>query len=242
MTASAGIGPTTVDNESCVVLVPVAATVHPECERGLRDLERDGYTVRRVYGHSAIDSARCQIATDALRDGFEELMWIDADVAFDAADVGRLRSHDRPFVCAIYPKKGVREVSCHVVPGTDRLVFGEEGGLAPILYAAAGFLLTRRQVYVDIKKTLALPTCNTRFGHPLDPYFQPMTVLDGDGHWYLAEDFAFSERARRAGHEVLADTTIRLRHMGDYGYRWEDAGSELGRYATYTLNLTKGSR
>jgi hypothetical protein len=65
-----------------------------------------------------------------------------------------------------------------------------------------------------------------------------MVVPDGPGqHWYLAEDYAFFERARRAGHRIMADTTIRLRHIGRYGYSWEDAGLEAPRYARFDLRL-----
>jgi hypothetical protein len=41
-----------------------------------------------------------------------------------------------------------------------------------------------------------------------------------------------------AGYDIVADTTLRLTRIGEYGYRWEVAGGELSRYATYTLNLT----
>jgi hypothetical protein len=34
---------------------------------------------------------------------------------------------------------------------------------------------------------------------------------------YLTEDYA-SERARRCGYRLVADTTIRLQHIGAYGY------------------------
>jgi len=220
------------------VLVPVGASIEHDCERGLRSLEQRGYAVRRAYGYAAIDQARSQMATDALREGFEELMWIDSDVAFDPDDVDKLRRHNLPIVCAIYPKKGIRALSCEVVPGTQFVVFGEQGGLMKVFYAATGFLLTRRQVYDDVQQKLGLPVCNKRFRKAIVPYFLPFIVPDGaHGHRYLAEDFAFSERAKRAGYEIFADTSIRLNHVGRYGYSFEDAGSVLQRFATYQLNL-----
>jgi hypothetical protein len=226
------------DNSKCVVLVPVGTSIEHDCERGLRRLEERGYTVRRVPGYTAIDQARNQISSDALEDGFDELMWIDSDIGFDPDDVDKLRKHNLPIVCGIYPKKGQRELSCHVVPGTTSLVFGKQGGLIRLTYAATGFLLTKRQVYKDIQEKLVLPVCNQRFGKTMVPYFLPLVVPDGKhGHWCLAEDFAFSERAKRAGYEVMADTSIRLLHIGRYSYSFEDAGSVLTRYGTYNLNL-----
>ena len=225
-------------NNRCVVLVPYRDFIERRCELALQDLEREGYVVRRVPGSAQIDSTRSRLATQALHDGFDELMWIDSDIVFTTADVARLRGHELPVVCGICPKKGTRAVACHVLPGTTELVFGKRGGLQPVRYAGTGFLLTRAHVYHDIAEKVGLPVCNERFGEPLVPYFIPMTIPDGEGHWYLADDFAFSERARQAGYDIMADTTIRLTHVGAYDYQWEDTGVTMSRYGTFTLRLT----
>jgi predicted O-methyltransferase YrrM len=222
----------------CVVLVPVGGPVDPGCEEGLRALEGRGYPVRRVLGYSAIDAARCQMATDALADGFDELMWIDADVVFDPADVDKLRGHGCPFTCGLYPKKGPRQFACGFLPGTAAVRFGRHGGLTDITYCGFGFTHTRREVYDAVRTRLGLEECNRGFRHPLVPYFAPMVGADGRGEpWYLHEDFAFCERARRCGFVVRADTTIRLWHVGSYRYGWEDAGRDVVRYADYTFHL-----
>lgn len=222
---------------NCVVLVLYTQRVESACETGLQELERRGYPVRRVAGYVNIDIAWSQTASDALRDGFEELMWIDADVGFHAEDVDRLREHGLPFVCGVYVKKGVRALSCHVIPGTKEIVFGEQGGLVELKYAATGFLLTHRKVYEEIQEKLALPTCNEQFGRAMTPYFMPLIGEDRGEPWYLAEDFAFCERARQCGYQIWADTTIRLWHYGAYAYSWEDAGQNSKRYRTYRFAL-----
>jgi hypothetical protein len=244
----------------CVVLVPVGNYMEPDCEAGLAKLESRGYSVRRVYGYANIDQGRSQMASDALADGFHELMWIDSDVAFDPDDVDRMRSHGRPIVCGIYPKKGQRALACNLLPDTPRVTFGAGGGLLEIEYAATGFLLTRKEVYADVARACELPACNTRFGRPLTPYFLPMIIQDrhpsssaskaGDtaderpteptGHWYLGDDYAFCERCRRAGHRIYADTTIRLFHVGRYRYSWEDAGTSLSRYDRFDFHVGGG--
>jgi hypothetical protein len=220
---------------SLVVLVPVATTVEPECEASLHRLRAQGAKVRVFRGASAIDQIRSMMAHDALREGFTKLMWIDADIAFDPPDVDRLVAHDKPIACGLYPKKGGRALASHVLPGTKELVFGRDGGLVEILYAAAGFTLVDASVYATMREKLALPTCNEQFGAPFVPYYQPMVKEMPDGPWYLAEDYAFSERARQVGFPVFADTTIRLRHIGRYAYQWEDAGAELNRHASFRL-------
>jgi hypothetical protein len=203
----------------------------------LRQLESRGYPVRRLYGYSQIDRARNRLATDAVADGFEELMWIDSDMAFLPESVDRLRSHDLPLVCGLYPTKIERRLTSLVLPDTKQIIFGQQGGLVEIRYAATGFLYTRRQVYLDVQQKEGLPVCNQRQGQPTVPFFMPMIVPDGEGHFYLAEDFAFCERVRRCGYRIFADTTIRLEHIGIYGYSWEDLAVSVPRYASYRVEF-----
>jgi hypothetical protein len=229
--------PAPTDRSKCVVLVPLSGSIDLPCETSLRQLEALGYPVWRVPGFSAVDVARNRLASDALASGYEETFWIDSDIFFQVDDVERLRSHALPIVCGIYPKKACRALACHVLPGTEQIVFGKKGGLFELLYCGAGFLLVRRQVYLDIQQKLELPECDARFGPPMVPYFQPLVRSDGDGHWYLGEDYAFCERARRCGYAIWADTTIRLGHVGNYPYSWEDAGDDPRRYDTYRYRL-----
>jgi hypothetical protein len=94
------------DPRRCVVLVPYFEAIHPDCEAALRELEGRGYTVRRVGGYSQIDVARNQMASDALRDGFDETLWIDADIVFQPDSVERLRMHPHGVVGGLYARKG----------------------------------------------------------------------------------------------------------------------------------------
>lgn len=226
------------DPSRCVVLVPVAHHIESGCEEALRALERRGYRVWRRFGSSAIDQARSQLATDALAEGFDELMWIDSDIGFSPDAVDMLRQHDLPLVSGVYAKKNSRAIACYKLPESESFVFGEGGGLTELHYAATGFLHTRREVYEKIADNEQLPVCNLRFDRPIVPYFLPMLLPEDDGnHWYLGEDFAFCERARRSGFAVYADTRIRLEHFGTYGFTWEDAGSDRQRYATYNYRF-----
>jgi len=225
------------DPRRCVILVPFASYITPPCERALVELERRGYPVRRVGGYAAIDQGRNQMATDALLDGYEETMWIDGDIDFHPDAVDRLRSHGLPMVCGAYPQKGRRALGCHMPPGVREITFGREGGLVEILYAGAGFLLVRREVYLAVQQRLRLPMCNERFRKPMAPFFHPMLHPCDDGHWYLAEDYAFCERARQCGYRIMADTTIRLWHLGTHAYGWEDAGMDRERFESFSLNF-----
>lgn len=225
-----------------VVLVPAYSAIDPTCERGLRALEARGFVVRRSFGNAAIDAARSQLASTALEDGFDVLVWIDSDIRFDPDDVERLCAHDVPFVAGIYPKKGRRELACHVLPGTTELTFGTSGGLVELRYVGFGFVVTRRGLYETMRASAALdlPVCNAQFGRPLVPYFLPAVMETDAGCWYLGEDYAFCERARAVGVRILADTRIRLGHVGPHAFGWEEAGAPERRYADYRYELTPG--
>ncbi len=224
----------------CVILVPVGGGIDPGCDDALRELERRGHRVWRVRGYSAVDAARNQMATDALAQGFAELMWIDSDVVFDPDDISRLRAHGLPFTCGLYSKKGPRQFACEFLPGTPAIRFGQSGGPVEIRFCGFGFTHTRKEVYQTIHTRLKLPICNRRFGSLLVPYFEPLVVNDPRGPWSLSEDYAFCQRARECGFKVFADTRIRLWHVGPYRYGWEDAGSTKERFVDYTFHLPGG--
>jgi len=228
-----------------VILVPYLTHVEPACERGLRELERRGLEVRRYPSTAAVDRTRCEVATAALGDKFDELIWIDSDIAFEADDVDRLRGHDLPIVGGVYAKKGAPAFALHFEPGTRTLQIGEGGGPLRVRYVGLGFVCTQRRVYDDMQRLFSLPFCNTRFGAPAVPYFLPMVVADPElpgGYWYLGEDYAFCERARQAGHAVIVDTTIRLGHVGTYHYGWEDAVQQVPRVTGLTIELPPDQR
>jgi hypothetical protein len=238
-----------VANGKRVALLPVADHVEPECERALIELAKTGWDVRRMAGNSAIDLARSMMATEVLDQGYEDILWVDADIAFTVDSVEKLRGHKLPIACGLYAKKGQRELAAYLLPETKEVVFGEAGGLLEVRYVGAGFVLTRREVYEDIRDKLEIKRVNTRWGAGFYPFFQPLVIEDPAKEgalWYLGEDFAFCERARRAGHTIFADTTVRLLHIGRYGFGWEDAGASHGpgaqRYATYKMSFGEKSK
>jgi hypothetical protein len=103
------------------------------------------------------------------------------------------------------------------------------------LYSGTGFLHIRREVYEAVQKRFALPVCNKQFNRPMIPFFLPMVHIAPAGPWYLSEDYAFCERARHCGYKVMADSSIRLWHIGKYHYGWEDAGLERERYDSFRM-------
>ena len=222
-----------------VVLVPYLNVIEPECEESLRKLEAEGVRVVRSGGSSAIDVARNRLASQALHDGAESLLFIDSDIGFDPVDALRLLARPEPVVSGVYAKKGHREFASIFADGLDEVVFGAHAfGLYPLKYAATGFLRIKASVLRRMIEELKLPQCNTHWGKGEWPFFQPEVVPQGEGRQhYLGEDWAFSHRLARIGVTPMADISIRLWHYGRYGYGWEDVGIGSKRFATYTHHL-----
>jgi predicted O-methyltransferase YrrM len=224
-----------------VVLVPHMNGIEWECDQALQKLEQAGVRVVRRPGCSAIDVARNEMLSDALHDGAEAMLFIDSDVGFDPADALRLLARPEPVVTGVYAKKGRREFASEFAGGTKEVLFGPDvPGPYPLRYAATGFLRVRAGVLRRMIADLRLPLCNTHWGRGVWPFFMPLIVPHGLGKvHYLGEDWSFSYRLAQLGVTPLADTSIRLWHWGRYGYSWEDAGSNVNRYRTYSYQLAQ---
>jgi hypothetical protein len=208
------------DPKKCIILVPTHSTIDPQCDAGLRELERRSYPVQRLFGMSGIDKIRSRLASVALASGFDEIMWIDSDIGFNPSDVDKLRDHGLPLCCGLYVKKGGQDVTFQLLPGDKSLVMGK--GLREVFHAGFGFMYTCREVYESIKCRCNLPDCDTAQGQPVTPYFVPELVNDPSGWQYLSEDVAFCHRARGSGYKIMADTTIFLSHIGRHPFTWKD--------------------
>ena len=222
-----------------VVLVPHLSGIDWECEQGLRALEQGGVRVVRRGGSSAIDAARNELASNALHDGFEAILFIDADIGFDPADAFRILARPEPVLCGIYAKKGQRGLASHFAEGTGAVLFGPDApGPYPVRFAATGFLMVKTWALKRMVDQLDLPLCNTKWGRGVWPFFLPLIVpQDGGTLHYLGEDWAFSHRLGQVGITPMAATSIRLWHWGRHPFGWEDAGAGKPRFRSYNLRL-----
>jgi hypothetical protein len=215
-----------------VVKVPFHTFIDPSCDHPLRELERSGVRVERSVGASAIDISRNLLASEALDAGYESLLFIDADIAFDPADAIKILRRPEPVVAGVYASKviGKGQVNARFGPTDGKVRFGEWGGLYPVEAVGAGFLRIKTEVLRRMIQELELPVCRMagRFGWP---FFLPVVVEEEGETRYLGEDYAFTWRCRQIGITPMADTTIRLAHMGSYPFMWEEAGGDqVARY------------
>ena len=210
--------------------LPVYGGYDPHFVTGLLSLVRRPPCEMRVapcIGDSLVARARNRLAAEFLRSDCTHLLFLDTDLIFSVEHVARLVGHGEPLVAGIYPKKQ-RELAW-VLNALDEGSPGpDERGLEPVKYAGTGCLLIAREVLVAM--IARWPDLVYR------PDELPDEVPDDApearawdffscGVWecprtgrrrYLSEDWYFCQRARDLGYEILADTQVILKHVGQF--------------------------
>jgi hypothetical protein len=112
------------------------------------------------------------------------------------------------------------------------------------MFGLAVFLYTKREVYQRVKEACDLPECRSVSDSGIVPYFLPLVIQKEqyDKPSLLGEDLSFCHRMRQAGYKIVADTSIRLFHVGRWMFSWEDAGKKSQRYPNYTYRLKKAEQ
>jgi hypothetical protein len=168
------------------------------------------------------------------------LLFIDADIAFEVAQVVRMLRFDADVVAGLYPLKmilwdadaiGRAQAGESLDSAPLRYVGcaceGEElesrDGFVTGLYAGCGFMLVRRAVLGRLIE--AFPETRYRAAHTQtvpsnspNQYALFDCMIDPDTGHYLSEDYAFCRRWRSIGGRVWLDTQGELTHIGPHEF------------------------
>jgi len=192
----------------------------------------------QIMNESLITRARNDLVRMFLERGHDYLMFIDADVGFDAEDVLTLLYADRDVACGIYPKKEVDwdQVAKAAKEGKENLrdyggafVFNMMGegpaetdsnSMVEVRHAGTGFMLIKRWVFEHLMPHV--PTYRTAsFKNEAGEYVKPLTYeffatsIDDSGA-LLSEDYHFCELFRKHGGKIHANPFLKLEHVGTY--------------------------
>lgn len=176
------------------------------------------------------------------------LLFIDADIGFEPAQVFRMLDFDRDVVAGMYPLKEIiwdetamgrvqlgephEQATMRFVgvpcEGNER---ESENGFVSGEYAGAGFLMMKRGVFDKLK--VAYPHLRYAGAHtsatpslsPNQYAFFDCVIDQGTGE-YFSEDYAFCQRWRALGGKIWLDTQGMLAHVGPH----EFVGSPRSRY------------
>ena len=167
------------------------------------------------------------------------LLFIDADIGFDPAQVFRMLRFDDDVVAGMYPLKrhDWNSGMGHAVNGealeTAPLRYvgapceGEDAencdGFVSATYAGTGFMLIRRQVFSRMMAAyphLRFSAAHVAAAPSLSPnqYALFDCMIEPETGVYLSEDYTFCRRWRDLGGRIWLDTQGRLIHVGQYEF------------------------
>jgi hypothetical protein len=163
---------------------------------------------------SLLDVMMSVWATKFLEGDYDYFVHVDNDILFDLDRLIQLvksAEETQEVVSGCYVKRETNSLIVAPLPdGPERIELGPDGCLVEVKYVPTGFICIPRKVLEDIK-IAKVHTEDIEFY----PFFVPIIKADNE---YIALDFAFSERARQAGHKIYLDTRIVLGHVGRYVY------------------------
>jgi hypothetical protein len=182
-----------------------------------------------------VANARNVLAGQFLESEATHLMWIDADIGFNALDIVSMIIADQDIVCGMYPKKAIywervaqavsdgvpaEELSNHVgffaVNELDSPVDSETAksdGLVEIDAGGTGFMLIKRGVFETLGTEV--PSYHVD-GKSIKEFYT--TGIDPESSQLVSEDYYFCRLARSHGFKVYAAPWAHLTHTGPYIY------------------------
>ena len=180
-----------------------------------------------ICGCSVVSRARNLLAQDMLDSDCTDLMFIDADINFEAADIFRLMAWTsdpkRGIVAGVPRTRSTAKQYIATLDQDDGEITMDGMGLVRAQRVATAFMMVRRDVFETLDAA-----------HPEWRYYDERTkrtvpcifdfMLTDEG--YVGEDYLFCDRAREQGFEVWIDPTIKLGHMGVQEYEG-DFGNDI---------------
>lgn len=217
-------------------------------------LERKGwqYTFLFRFNESLIDRARNALAANFLASSCTHLLFIDADIGFEADEVLTMVDADKDVICGIYPSKainwsavaqavrnGVSDDKLSEHTGTWVVNFvdykGDEtvkvGEPFEIWNGGTGMMLIKREVFETLEKTVERYRVNEmdpimrKFGSTGIPRFFA-TSIDPISNVLLSEDYHFCRLWREAGGKIWAAPWVHLAHVGTYIFEGKPRNDE----------------
>jgi hypothetical protein len=198
-----------------------------------------------MMNESLITRARNSLAHDFLAGDCTHLMFIDADIGFNSADILHMINANRDIICGIYPKKEIdwvqvtnavkagvppQELNKHTgafvvnLVGDAAKAEGKSDEPMQIANGGTGFMLIQRKVFETLIGKV--PTYNNDMFLAVDTERKPRVIheffatsIDKDsGNRLLSEDYHFCKIAREAGFTVWAAPWANLVHCGAYNF------------------------
>ncbi len=184
---------------------------------------------RAMRGDALIERTRGRAATAFIMDtNYDVLLQVDDDIGFspeDAVQVAK-QAMDLGIVCGAYLTRHQTQgiPTSYLEPGQSVRFFSGDPTPVQIRWAGGGFMAVHRKVYEALAEDLPLLHRNDDLRHY--PFYSTMLSQDPtmseDYPILLSEDWAFCERARKAGYSTWLNTNVRLTHFGVTAFTLEN--------------------
>lgn len=188
-------------------------------------LERAGIITELclMEGNPDIADARNELVGEFLKTDCTDLVFIDADLYWEAKHLVALLGYDRDVVAGVYPTKDNESRFPVLLPAGE--LWSDEDGLLEVECVPGGFLRIRRHVIETLAATSNWFQPNGAQSLGKVPLIFESSFEDGR-KW--GEDFTFSRKWRKAGGKIFINTEWRFQHYGMHV--WQDCfGAHLRR-------------
>jgi hypothetical protein len=200
-------------------------------------LEKNGHNFLFTYltNESLIQRGRNTLAHIFLaREDATHLMFIDADIGFNADDVIKMLDADKGIIGGLYPKKTLNWANIEASmklglpvptnfsgdfvydpePGIDLIYFDQPFELR---HVGTGFMLIKREVFTEMIPHVDSYSGNgytVDHGEKVHNFFQ-VAVVD---NVLLSEDYFFCNTYKKLGGKIYGAPWCNFRHLGTYAF------------------------
>lgn len=161
---------------------------------------------------SLVTRARNEMTASFLSTKHTHMFWLDADIEFTPEDVANVWNMNADIGVGVYAMKK-RDKQWFAAWKDGALVKDLDQFNEPIEvdFAGTGFMCIKREVI----EMLAAKSESYEGPNGRVPALY-MTPIHNDG--FESEDYHFCRKAREAGFKVMMDSSVRLKHWGQYPY------------------------
>lgn len=146
-----------------------------------------------------IASNRMWLVKEAIKNGATHLLFVDSDMLFPTDTLKRLLARDKDIIAVDYNKrKFPLETVTAYMPGVEK----SETEPFKVGIAGTGVMLIKLDIFNNPK----MDKNWFSFGR------------NAEGKNVIGEDGWFCNTARAAGYDIWIDPTIKVVHLGEYGY------------------------
>lgn len=161
-------------------------------------------------GNCHVDDSRNRLVRDFLESDCEQIVFLDVDVSWTAADLDKLIEHEPDIVAGVYPRRADEQpFPVKPLPGER---WADKDGLVEVEGVPTGFLKIRRKVFEALYETVPThrSSDDTPGRMPIPVIFE--RTLNGNSR--VGGDIEFCRKARKIGFKVYVDPMMALGHQG----------------------------